>query len=395
MRVRINQLGSVFAALALAAPAAYAASPSESSPTDTDSRWIPSFSFAGGALVQVMDSASAAHCQLGRPQEPVRVGQSNIFVNRLACRDPEAELVPPPVTPLLADPLCPNEPSADGRRACLRPSVDDHDVSATPFVAASLQVMTPRVPLVPSSPRFFVSGEFVTLWAQKRNIAKESNPSTLDWPLETPFPEATNVGGPTLSGVGTEVTSEVQNYTFGARAGLAFPFHFRGRRLWVKPSFGWLQYEVDVDALLVAGIKDDPVDVDPTTGSFGPGIREVTFDSGFTETFNGIGPGIELEMEAARVGPLGVSLFINADAYRILGETDFDFSDTLQCPAYDPLNPTGGCASSLVNMPAGGSPSPVPDANIGADTYTGDFEFSVDPWAYRAGVGIRFHWLGR
>jgi hypothetical protein len=49
----------------------------------------------------------------------------------------------------------------------------------------------------------------------------------------------------------------------------------------------------------------------------------------------------------------------------------------------------------LVNNPGPGVFEPAPDADIGADTYTADFEFGVDDWAYRAGVGIRFHWLGR
>jgi hypothetical protein len=395
MRVRINQLGRVFAAVfAFAAPAAFADASSESPSTDTDGRWIPSFSFSGGALVQMMDSASAAHCQLGRPQQPVQLSGSSQFVNRLACRDPEAEL-PPPVTAMLRDPLCPHEPSPDGRRACLRPSVDEHDAAVSPFVAASLQVMTPRVKLLPSGPRFFVSGEFVTLWAQKRDIAKEAKPSELDWPSGIQFPKAQDIGGPTLAGIGSAVTSEVQTYSFGARGGLAFPFHFRERRLWLKPSFGWLRYDIDMEALIVAAIKDDPLVVSSGTGSFGPGVREVTFDGSRSETFDGIGPGLELEMEAGRFGAVGVSLFLNAEAYRMLGETEFSFSDSVDCPAYDPLNPTGGCASSLVNNPGPGVFEPAPDADIGADTYTADFEFGVDDWAYRAGVGIRFHWLGR
>lgn len=209
MRAGINRLGSGFvAALVLAAPAAFAASTSESSSTDVDGRWIPSLSFAGGALVQVMDSSVASHCQLGRPEEPVQVPGQLTFIDRLACRDPDAALVPPPVTPMLADPLCPHEPSPDGRRACLRPSVDDHDVAVTPFVGASLQVMSPRLKLLPSSPRVFVSGEFVTLWGQEREIAKEGRPSQLAFPPSPQnIPGASRTGGPTLFGIGSSVSS--------------------------------------------------------------------------------------------------------------------------------------------------------------------------------------------
>ncbi len=37
----------------------------------------------------------------------------------------------------------------------------------------------------------------------------------------------------------------------------------------------------------------------------------------------------------------------------------------------------------------------IPDADIGADTYDAEINFGVHPVAYRGGVGIRFHWLGR
>jgi len=34
-------------------------------------------------------------------------------------------------------------------------------------------------------------------------------------------------------------------------------------------------------------------------------------------------------------------------------------------------------------------------SNLPTDTYTANWAFEVDPWLYRAGAGIRFHWLGK
>jgi hypothetical protein len=73
-------------------------------------------------------------------------------------------------------------------------------------------------------------------------------------------------------------------------------------------------------------------------------------------------------MDAARYGPLGVSLFAGARAYRILGDrtlsirTEKRFED-----------------NTAVFTP---------------ETDVAQFEVKVDPWMFRAHVGIRFYWLG-
>lgn len=428
MAIRINKLSGLGALLALAAASAASSQPTrESVPTNVDDRWIPSFSFSSGALMQYMNSSALSRCERGRPEEPVPIPGVNLFIDRLACTDPNIHDpnlpddnpafamfgLDPPITPGLMDPFCTDMPSADGRSACLRPSDRDDELSVSPFVSASVEVMTPRVGLLPGAPRGFVGGEIVTLWAQERDIAREGNPATLAFPGDNT--NAASTAGAALFGTGSTVESEVQRLAWSARGGLAFPFLFMERRIWLKPSFGWFRYEVDFDATVVAAVKPDPVD-DPNAVTFAPGIREVTFAGSGSETFDGIGPGIEIEMEAGRFGPLGVSLFVNGQAYWVLGDRRFDFTDRVECPAFDINNPTGGCASSLLedlditdpNNPL----TPVPGAHlfvdqdsnpntpdalraVQPDTYTAQFQFGVDPVAYRAGVGIRFHWLGR
>ena len=38
---------------------------------------------------------------------------------------------------------------------------------------------------------------------------------------------------------------------------------------------------------------------------------------------------------------------------------------------------------------------PILDDQIGNDVATATFEAEVNPWIYRANVGIRFQWLGQ
>lgn len=396
MPMRINMLaGLVAALLLLAASAALADSGAESLPTDVDGRWIPSFSISTGVTMQFMSSSSESHCRYGRPKEAVQVSGTSVFVDRVPCRDPENALVPPPVTPGLFDPLCPDEPSPDGKRGCLRPNRRSDQVAVNPFVSGSLELASPRLGLLPGRPRAFVAGELLQIFAQRRDIAKEGSPSVIYFPQGKT--RAMDLGQPAVLGQGTRVSSEVQRLGWSARGGLAFPFELLGRRLWLKPSFGWLRYQVDIETVMIAAIKDDPVN-DVNAMSYGPGIREVSFSGSASGTYDSVGPGLELEMEAGRFGPLGVSLFMNGDAYWVLGERRVQLSNRLDCPAFDPYKPTAGCSTGLLEALDTNLPNvlkPIPEANIGADTYTARFTFGVSPVVYRGGLGIRFHWLGR
>jgi hypothetical protein len=71
------------------------------------------------------------------------------------------------------------------------------------------------------------------------------------------------------------------------------------------------------------------------------------------DDFWGVGPGLEIEMDAARTGPMVFSLYTSGAAYRMLGDLDLTFSGT---------NEFGE---------------------------TGFWSYEMDEWAFRAGVGVR------
>jgi hypothetical protein len=97
-------------------------------------------------------------------------------------------------------------------------------------------------------------------------------------------------------------------------------------------------------------------------------LREVTLSASDSQRFNGIGPGLDVEMDTGRYGPLGVSLFLGARAYAIVDDRTISFGteETFTDQISDP----------------------------GTDRATAQFEVEVDPWIFRGHVGIRFHWLG-
>ena len=77
----------------------------------------------------------------------------------------------------------------------------------------------------------------------------------------------------------------------------------------------------------------------------------------------------ELEMDVGRFGAFGAVLLIEAHGFRILGDRTIEMTDSETIS--DGLDPV-----------------------LGVETYTANWKFRADTWMYRAGVGIRFQWLG-
>jgi hypothetical protein len=296
------------------------ASPEQRNRQAGEDRWVPSLAILGGLTFQQQEGAANS----------VRFPGSN----------------PPPVP--------------------LRGPVDGDDLAASPFVGAALQLMTPALP-VPTRPRFFVSGEILPTFASDRALALEGDPDCArrpdpgagcirDEPDTLPdLPFAQDA----VLGIGTELTATVDTLVFGASLGAAFPFQIGERQLRIKPSVGWIRYKVEAQGLVVDAACPPPPNVPTCTRST---LVETSLSGSGSQWFDGIGPGLELEMDAGRFSPLGVSLFLGAGGYYTLGDRSFAFgaSDT-----------------------------------VGSDLAVAAFQVEVDPWMIRAHAGIRIHWLGR
>jgi hypothetical protein len=144
---------------------------------------------------------------------------------------------------------------------------------------------------------------------------------------------------------------------------------FQERQLRIRPSIGWINYKVDGKGKVVDG-QCNPPDQCVDTVLFPPFVtpgflRDITLTGNGSKYFNGIGPGLDVEMDVGRYGPLGVSLYAGARAYYILGDRSFSFD-----------------ASEEV------------DDELGNDLATATWDVEVDPWMYRGNIGIRFQWLG-
>jgi hypothetical protein len=257
----------------------------------------------------------------------------------------------------------------------LRGLVDGSDVGVQPFVGGSLEVMSPALSL-PLRPRFFFNGEILPTFGNEHAVAVEGSPDCIRGPLVgapcvmdvTEVPEAT-FEEEGANGEGTRVTALVDTLVFGANLGFAFPAKLGKRQLRIRPSIGWINYNVKSEGFVSDADCNPSSNCVPSQvpgGPLVPGfLRETTLKASDTQNFNGIGPGLEVEVDVGRYGPLGVSLLAGARAYAVLGDRSIQYS-----------------ASQAF------------DDEIGNDVATATFEAEVNPWIYRANVGIRFQWLG-
>jgi hypothetical protein len=254
-------------------------------------------------------------------------------------------------------------------------SVDGDDRAVVPFVGATIELMSPALP-IPSRPRVFVSAEMLAAFASDRDIALQGNTGCIRGPAaDAPCaadhdPTDRPFGQESLVGVGTRTTAKIGNYMFGVNLGMAFPVQLGERQLRIKPSVGWFNYEVKAKGKFVQGFCDPEnqcVDFLSQQGVRTEGfLRDFTYSGTDKKRFNGIGPGLDIEVDTGRSGPIGSAIFIGGRAYRILGDRKISFSGRQTA-----------------------------DDVFGADTSVTDFEVKVDPWMFRAHVGVRFQWLGQ
>jgi hypothetical protein len=296
-----------------------------------EDRWVPSLAITGGAIFQDQEG----------------LGDSVLF------EDGATDPVP------------------------LRGLVEGDDFAVSPFVGASLELMAPALP-IPTRPRFFVSGEVLPTFGSDRDLALEGDPDCVRGsepkapcvPNEEPGQRVRKLDEDAANGVGTNTTATVETLVFGANLGVAFPVRIGKRQLRIKPSVAWINYEVSAEGLIVNAACAFP---DGCARVYPPGIPTIghflrqpeAISAKDSQRFNGIGPGLDIEMDAARYGPLGASIFLGMRAYYIVGDRTMDFG-----------------TSQFYND------------RLGTDVAVARFNVEVDPWLFRAHVGIRIHWLG-
>jgi len=216
-------------------------------------------------------------------------------------------------------------------------------------VGGTVELQTPQ--LVPHtwSPRLFIGGEIVHVSSQRRQIAREGDPSTLREPATAIFPDEA------ILGQGSATTSDADTVLYGASVGVSIPFEVGDWRISIKPSARYLKQKINFTGIVLDADREVFPGLPPTitVQLYGDDSLDV----------HAVGPGLEIEVDAARVGSLSASVFISGGAYNVLSDRSVSFSNTVQ-------------------------------DNQGEGVYRGFWTAKIDPWIYRANAGFRVKWLG-
>ena len=300
-----SSLQCLFLASVLAAWIApsWAASADDASAIEETERWVPSIGIIWGIFGQDSEASSVTSTLTGsNPPEPVR------------------------------------------------PATSGSQVLLAPFAGGTFELMSPRLFESGGRPRLFAHVDGTAAMGFSYDIAKEGDPGTLI-PPSFPVPEAE------VAGQGSKTEAQVESAILTGGAGVAFAVALGDWKFRIKPSVEYMREEIEVKGTIGRAVTLPPIPPPPgATTNF----RFIELAGSKTKTFHGIGPGLEIELDAARIENFAITVFLSGQAYALLGDRDVNFSDSHT------------------------------DA-IG--TETASWHFRRDRWLYRSAMGIRFRWL--
>jgi hypothetical protein len=336
MAAESSDVDEVVGAIPAAEPAEAVPSPEaaggERKEKDETQRWVPAFSIYSGVLLQNAEGAVFS----GGIEGPCAIRDTNF--DTLHCERQIRPTIPPV-----------------GRNEEPPPiefvTTTGDDLMVAPFVAGSLELMTPGLTSVPGRPRLFVHADAAASFSFTRDLAKESFAGEFEVAPNVDFPNEQ-----TILGQGSTLTAEVKPLLISAGTGVAFTVDAWDRRLRIKPSVEYLREEIEVTGVVKRQVYDGSVEV-PTTEDFPDGFRAIELSGSKKDVFHGLGPGLEIEADAGRAGPLVLAVYVAGQAYAFLGDLEMEFSDTNE---FDE---------------------------------TATWRFEKERWGYRAGVGLRFRWV--
>ncbi len=209
-----------------------------------------------------------------------------------------------------------------------------------------------------TAPRIFLRGGYATSFDGEERIANEGAPGAIEIPIvdnnNDGIPDApTPVGA--IKGLGSATAAESRSPIWSAAIGVDLGFDAFERRFHVRPSFEWIRQRDRVKAIFGFGEKFPLVGNDDECP-----CRTVSASGEKTETYHGIGPGLEISVDAGRFHSIVATVFAGGQAY-------FNLNRTIE------INATGTF-----------------DDNSSTQTLRATYE--RDLVDYRVAWGVRFHW---
>lgn len=212
------------------------------------------------------------------------------------------------------------------------------------------ELMSPRLLSGFGHPRLFVHIDPILSEGFERSIAGTGNPGPM---IEGELAvDARRSDAQAFSGQGSRVLAEVQPFILNVGFGVAFTVDAFDRRIRIKPSAEYVRETLTVTGQVNRVVQVAQIPRPNTPSDF----RFITLQDRNRETYDALGPGLEIEIDADQIGPFTISPFAAAHAHYFFGNLDVTLRDSNE---------------------------------FGEST---EWRFSRDAWQWTARFGIRLRW---
>jgi len=238
---------------------------------------------------------------------------------------------------------------------------DDDSSFALWSLAFSTELSTPAWSNLPGRPRMFMHADVVTVFDPEAPVVNDDNPGPPRILTQRPGGGGlAPLGG--VQGRGSSLRAQADPLALSAGAGITFRADIGDRALRIKPSIEWFWQQEQIFGTL------GEAESEGANPDFCGPCRTLFIHDSRKSNFHSLGPGLEFELDAARVSDFVLTVFASGRAYHILGDRKVEFEST---------------GTWMVN----GAPSMV----RADSTLTASYE--REPWHYQAGIGVRLRWL--
>ena len=226
----------------------------------------------------------------------------------------------------------------------VRPPASGSQKLLNPRFEGQLELMSPRLLAGLGQPRAFAQAAFGANFGFAYDVAREGTPGELI-PPTSPIPEGN------YPGQGSRTTAKVKPFDFKAGLGAAFTVELADMPMRIKPSVQYLRQTIQVNGLVNRAVA--------VGGTITTDFRVISLSSSEERAYNALGPAIEVEVDASRMGPVVLTPFVNFQAFAILDNDPIVMADSF-------TDATG--------------------------TETAAWFFKNKGWIYSGAVGLRFRW---
>lgn len=244
----------------------------------------------------------------------------------------------------------------------IRPPSEGDVLNTQPTVGLDLGILSPRVVSLGDQVwlRVFAHASAELNFAAETVATREEARGALRPPVGSTGDPVDRFSEISIVGQGSRGVVDFQLYQFRAGTGLAFDIELFERPVRIRTSLEYIRKRIKPRAGVSRAIQTR-LGTPPTflVDDFENDFRFITTDVEESVTLHGIGPGIEAEVDAPKIGPFRTSIFGGFNFYRFLGDLETE---------------------STVS------------AGSGNPSETATFRFEFKPWVYRINAGFRIRW---